>query len=246
MTYHRKLFWAVALFSLLLGAGGPAFGQALQNPKFPANANGRVMASEFQRWALQSQTGFSSSGSQTVTLNSCYIKVGTAYEQFYPIAVNVPLYITDGTNTETVTPTAVTQPSLVTGPSTISPYSCSFTATFANAHANAGFEISSGDSGIEEAINYAIGHGISVVALDPSSNATNTQLTAALVYPQVTIEDLRGPQVQYWNPQYLFALRPRLPLQPASVQPPLVAPARTRFATARQSEPGRTSPFISA
>ena len=97
-----------AVFTTLLLVTGLAFGQATGNPKFPANANGAVMADEFGKWAFQSQTGISS-GAQTVTLNGCYIKVGTSYEQFYPIAVNVPLYITDGTNSEAITPTAVTR-----------------------------------------------------------------------------------------------------------------------------------------
>jgi hypothetical protein len=54
-----------------------SFGQAIANPNFPANANGRVMVSELSKWQFQSQTGISS-GAQTVTLNGCYIKVGTA------------------------------------------------------------------------------------------------------------------------------------------------------------------------
>src|ERR1700691_658043 len=107
--------------AVLILASVAAFCQAFSNPKYPANANGRVMADEFGRWQLQSQTGISS-GAQTVTLNGCYVKVGTAYEEVYPIATNTPLLISDGTNSETVTPTAVTQPSLVTGPSTVSAY----------------------------------------------------------------------------------------------------------------------------
>jgi len=177
----------------------------------PANANGAVMADEFGKWAFQSQTGISS-GAQTVTLNGCYIKVGTGYEEFYPIAVNVPLYITDGTNSEAVTPTSVTQPTVVTGPSTVSPYNCTFTATFANTHSNPGFSVSSNDGGLEEAMNYAMAKGIGDVVIESTSQITNAQLTAALVYPGVQLVDLRAPAgpgatatswsgVQYWNPQ---------------------------------------------
>lgn len=179
---------------------GMLYGQATANPKFPANANGRVMVTEFQKWAFQSQVGVSS-GAQTVTLNGCYVKVGTAYELFYPIAVNVPLLITDPTGgSETVTPTAVSQPTLVTGPSTISPYNCTFTATFANAHTTPGFYVSSGDAGLEEAINYAAGLPASgIVSLTSDSGITNTMITAAVPYQTVTLEDLRTPQLQYWN-----------------------------------------------
>ncbi len=191
---------AVAVFSTLLVLASLAFGQATANPKFPANANGAVMADEFGKWAFQSQTGISS-GAQTVTLNGCYIKVGTSYEQFYPIAVNVPLYITDGTNSEAVTPTSVTQPTVVTGPSTVSPYNCTFTATFANSHPNPGFYVSSNDGGLEEAMNYALGKGIGPVVIESTSGITNAQLVAALPYPQVQLVDYRGPSLQYWNPQ---------------------------------------------
>jgi hypothetical protein len=185
---------------LLALASVMALGQATANPKFPANANGAVMADEFGKWAFQSQAGISS-GAQTVTLNGCYIKVGTSYEQFYPIAVNVPLYITDGANSEAVTPTSVTSPTQVTGPSTVSPYNCSFTATFSNTHLNPGFSVSSNDGGLEEAMNYAIAKGIGPVVIDSTSGITNTQLTAALPYPQVQLVDYRGPNVQFWNPQ---------------------------------------------
>lgn len=181
--------------------------QSIGNPNFAANANGRVMASEFGKWAFQSQSGISS-GAQTVTLNGCYIRPGTGQIgtasplTFYPIAVNVPLLIQDGTtNSETVTPTAVTQPTQSTGPSTISPVTCTFTATFVNSHLNAGFGVSSADGGLEEAINFALAKGIGPVVIDPTAGITNTMLTAALVYPGVQIEDLRGPSIQYWNPQ---------------------------------------------
>jgi hypothetical protein len=195
----KSLKTAVVTTLLLALATVTAFGQATANPKFAANANGAVMADEFGKWAFQSQAGISS-GAQTVTLNSCYIKVGTSYEQFYPIAVNVPLYITDGANSEAVTPTAVTSPTQVTGPSTVSPYNCSFTATFANSHLNPGFYVSSNDGGLEEAMNYAIAKGIGDVVIESTSGITNAQITAALPYSTVQIVDLRGPSVQYWNP----------------------------------------------
>ena len=95
----KSLKIAVVAPLILALASALSFGQATANPQFPANANGAVMADEFGKWAFLSQTGISS-GAQTVTLNGCYIKVGTGYQQFYPIAVNVPLYITDGANSE--------------------------------------------------------------------------------------------------------------------------------------------------
>lgn len=207
----KSRFTTVFATLTLLLATAAAFGQALSNPKYPANANGRVMADEFGRWQLQSQTGISS-GAQAVTLNACYVKVGTAYEEFYPIATNTPLLITDGANTETVTPTAVTLPTPNVGPSTISPYNCSFTATFANSHVNPGFSISAADNGLEAGINYALAKGIGTVTIEQSSYITNTMLSTAQVYPQVQIEDLRATSANstnglvYWNPQPTSAL----------------------------------------
>lgn len=196
----KSRFTTLFTTAVLLLASVAAFGQAYSNAKFAAYANGRVMADEFGRWALQSQTGISS-GAQTVTLNGCYVKVGTSYEQWYPIGTNTPLLISDGANSETVTPTSVTQPTVVTGPSTVSPYNCTFTATFANSHLNPGFGVSAGDNGLEAAINYALAKGYGVVTVEQSSAITNTMLTAAQVYPTVQIEDLRSGQLQYWNPQ---------------------------------------------
>ena len=161
----KSLKIAVVAPLILALASALSFGQATANPQFPANANGAVMADEFGKWAFLSQTGISS-GAQTVTLNGCYIKVGTGYQQFYPIAVNVPLYITDGANSESVTPTSVTLPTVVTGPSTVSPYNCTFTATFANSHTNPGFSVSSNDGGLEEAMNYAMAKGIGPVVIE--------------------------------------------------------------------------------
>ena len=83
----------------------------------------------------------------------------------------------------------------------MSPYSCTFTATFANSHSSAGFYVSSNDGGLEEAMNYAIGKGIGPVVIDSTSQITNAMLTAALPYPQVQLVDYRGPNAQYWNPQ---------------------------------------------
>ena len=186
--------------STILLLAAVAFGQAYQNPKFAVNTGGAVMADEFGKWQFQSQTGISS-GAQTVTLNGCYVKVGTGYEEFYPIGTNTPLLITDGTNTETVTPTAVTLPTVVTGPSTVSPYNCTFTATFANSHSNPGFGVSAADGGLEAAINYAIAKGIGPVVMESTSQITNTELSTAQVYPTVQLVDYRGPFVQYWNPE---------------------------------------------
>ena len=192
----KKLLCSIAL--LVLGLTSLSFGQAIANPNFPLNANGKVMASEFGKWAFQSLTTITS-GAQTVTLNGCYIKVGTAATQFYPIVPSQSLLINDGSNTETVTVTSVTQPVQTPGVSTVNPYACTFTATFANAH-QAGFNISSNDGGVYEAASYAQSKGFGTVLVDSTANMTVAQI-AALTPLNVTLEDVTGPQTEYFNVQ---------------------------------------------
>ena len=192
----KKLLCSIAL--LVLGLTSLSFGQAVANPNFPLNANGKIMASEFGKWAFQSLTTITS-GAQTVTLNGCYIKVGTAATQFYPIVPSQSLLINDGSNTETVTVTSVTQPVQTPGVSTVNPYSCTFTATFANAH-QAGFNISSNDGGVYEAASYAQSKGFGTVLVDSTANMTVAQI-AALTPLNVTLEDVTGPQTEYFNVQ---------------------------------------------
>ena len=177
------------------------------NPAFPNNVGGAYIASEYGKWQVQSLTTSTSTGAYSMTLNPCYVSVGTGNKKIFPFAVNVPVTVIDGTSTETVTPTAVSVPSPAVGPSTgPNPYSCSFTATFTYAHYSGVF-IVSGDSGLEEAINDALvtgggggAAGAGPVVLDSNWGGTTSTLTSALVYPKVQIVDYRQPGVQYWNP----------------------------------------------
>jgi hypothetical protein len=114
----------------------------------------------------------------------------------------------------------------------VSPYNCTFTATFANTHSNPGFGVSAEDNGLEAAINYAIAKGIGVVTIDSTSQITNAMLTAAQVYPTVHIEDLRSGYLQYCNPQPTSAATSSTGA-PAVRVAGATSPARTRFVTAR-------------
>ena len=192
----KRLVSAIAL--LLLGLSS-LFAQEIANPNFPANANGRVMASEFGKYAFQSLTTVTAAA-QTVTLNGCYIKAGTGNTVFYPFVPNLSVYITDGANSEAVTVTSVTQPTPVTGVSTVNPYSCTFTATFANAH-QAGFTVSTNDGGLFEAMNYAASKGIGEVDIDQTSQITDAQIIATTVLPTVQIVNLEAGHQPYWNPE---------------------------------------------
>lgn len=184
----------VTLFALL--AVCLSFAQG-NNPQFANNANGRIMVSEYGKWSLQAGNSVAVGAGTMILSPSCYVKVGTGNRQIFPLNTNVPVTVVDGANTENVTITAISLPAANTA-STINPFACSFTATFANAH-NAGVSIISNDGGLEEAINDAVALGSGVVTVDASAGISNTQMTAAAPFANVSIEDLRNPQVQYWN-----------------------------------------------
>ena len=174
-----------------------SFGFA-QNPNYPNNLAGRVIVSEYSKWSVQNLSA-TAVGAATMTLNNCYVSVGTGNRKIFPFAVNVPVTIIDGSLTENVTPTSILAPSAATGPSAgPNPFQCSFTATMANAH-NSGVIIVSNDGGLEEAINDAILLSVATVTIDPSANVTAAMLAAALPYPAVQIEDLRTSPITYWN-----------------------------------------------
>jgi len=191
----RKLALVLALLGGLVAGIVPALAQ---NPNYPSAAAGRVMASEYSKWSVHALNAVAV-GSAQMLVDNCYVSVGTENRKVFPFAINVPVTIIDGANTENVTPTAILAPTVATGPSTgPNPFQCGFTATFANAH-TAQVSVASNDGGLEEAINDAIARNIGIVTLDPTSQISATQMAAALVYPAVQIEDLRNPGVTYWN-----------------------------------------------
>lgn len=195
----RKLALVVTLLGGLV-AGIPALAQS-SNPSFPANSSGRVIVSQYANWNVQSLNSVTA-GAQTMTLNNCYpISFGTGNRRIFPFAVNVPVTILDGSSTETaLAVTSVVTPVAPVGTSASgNPYNCSFTATFANLH-NAGVSIISGDGGLEEAINDALAQNIGIVVIDSTATITPATMAAAVVYPQIQVEDLRNPSFQYWNP----------------------------------------------
>src|ERR1700690_637409 len=127
--------------------------QLFQGP--PPVIAGKYIASAYAGWSVQSVNSVAA-GAGTMTLSNCYPKMGQNENPrpIFPFATNVPVTIVDGTNTETaLTVTSVTAPSANTA-SSINPYSCSISATFANAH-NGGVTIISGDNGFAEAVNDA-------------------------------------------------------------------------------------------
>jgi len=195
----------VLLFTLL--AGAIAFAQVglggQQIAQQAAASGGEFFASAYAAWRVQS-TNSVSAGSNTMALNNCFPQMGNTNKITSGFFLSGPagfpqVIIIDGSNTETVTITGVTAPSL-NSPSSVNAYNCGFTATFANAH-TAGVAITSGDAGLVEAADDLLNtypNG-GVVNLDGAWPGTNSMITSAAPSPLYTIQDERGPQIQFWN-----------------------------------------------
>ena len=112
----------------------------------------------------------------------CTINAGRA-GSFMPFATNAPVKVTDGVNTETVTPSAVTYNGTT----------CSITATFSHAYA-AGAKVSSGTAGLQEAINDTPSTGS--VWVTPGSGVTSAFILAAAGNANVGIRDVSGAAEQ--------------------------------------------------
>lgn len=180
-----KNFLKVLLIASALSAF--AFGQGLTAYQI----GGTAIASQFGTWRVLSTTPVAAAGAATITVN-----VGTLTlpggPGFQPFNNNAPIYINDGSASETVTPSA----------ETCSGGSCSITATFANAHPGS-FWVSSGTGGLDEAIYWmhTTGGGSGLVTVTPDfSISGSSTITSAIGYSGVQVVDQRSPLVIYgWN-----------------------------------------------
>lgn len=104
------------------------------------------------------QVSPSAVGAATITL--AFGQFGlTDGTNFAPLNVNAPIIVGVGSNAETVTPTAVSNPTPgIYGSATI-------TATFANTHGS-GDTVSSGTFGLQEAVNFSVSRGSGTVIVD--------------------------------------------------------------------------------
>jgi hypothetical protein len=137
--------------------------------------------------ALQVINGPAVTGSGTLTL--VYGTFSTADgTQVTPLNTNAPITVGGNSNTETVTPSAVSASTpLIYGTATV-------TATFTYVHGN-GDSIRSGTCGLQEALNAASGFGGGEVIVDAGwvkLGGTQAMLDAATVPAGVTIQDNRG------------------------------------------------------
>jgi hypothetical protein len=184
----------------------PVLGNAPRAAALPSllcQVGGKFYASGYGSWKLVAggspNTG---TGSQTLTIvpganGSCLPTAadGTVIPnalQNGSGSLYTPIIVGQGTaNQETVTPTAV---SLAAAP-------CTITASFSYTH-GPGDVIVTGDAGLDEAINsmpVASGSG-GVVVVDNLLGATDAEITAANLYPGVTVEDIRNGGPVFWTP----------------------------------------------
>ena len=136
------------------------------------------------------------SGSQTVTVSFGVTTAGDG-TVFAPLSLLAPVSVGAGTDIETVTPTAVS----CSSPQVYD--SCTFTATFANAHGR-GEPVASASYGLQEALDVSWAGGGGVISIDQpwkSAGGTNATIQAAVIAPFTTIADNRQGPTTYWYPQ---------------------------------------------
>ena len=138
--------------------------------------------------ALRITTGNTAAGSASVTLalGQTTLSDGT---NLSPLNINAPITVGDGSNAETVTPSAVS----VSTPGIYN--SSTVTATFSNIHG--GDSISSGTCGLQEAINAAAAAGGGTVVIDGDwwANGGTLAIVQAAVVPQIAQASLATPTV---------------------------------------------------
>lgn len=140
--------------------------------------------------------GTTATGSGTIILAYGVVTAGDG-TQFMPLSITAPIIVGGPTNSETVTPSAVSC-------ATPSQYStCAVTATFANVHGR-GEPVTSGTVGLQEAINIEgniAGGGGGDISVDPfwaAAGGTTAMLKAASVFSAVQILDTRSTAQSFW------------------------------------------------
>lgn len=203
---HRSL-----VCTLILGLALALTSAFAQNQYYaPAEVGGGQDVQQFAQWSAHTTNAVGATGSQSVTLDNCYIPLGTQQQNYFPLAVGVSVKVLDAAGgSETVVITAVSAPAVAFG--SASPgATCGFTGSFANTHP-LGVKVISGDAGLGEAVTIlkSFGGRIYVTSL---SGVTTAQITALTVGAyNVSIEDgsganANGPQLYSWNgTNYVFA-----------------------------------------
>lgn len=196
---HRSL-----VCTLILGLALALTSAFAQNQYYaPAEVGGGQDVQQFAQWSAHTTNAVGATGSQSVTLDNCYIPLGTQQQNYFPLAVGVSVKVLDAAGgSETVVITAVSAPAVAFG--SASPgATCGFTGSFANTHP-LGVKVISGDAGLGEAVTIlkSFGGRIYVTSLSGVTTAQITGLTVGAY--NVSIEDgsganANGPQLYSWN-----------------------------------------------
>lgn len=164
-----------------------------------------------QSGPLLVQTGNSATGASSITVQFAYTILGDG-TRLFPLSTMAPItFLNSASGTsETITPTGTSNCNFDAGYGT-----CTVSATFGFVHGS-GEQISSGSFGLQEAINAAHGAGFGaprsggVVLVDGgwvSLGGTNTTITSAIAWSNVTLQDNRnGGQLWGIQPTTLTSL----------------------------------------
>lgn len=195
----KKKFYATALIGLLALSGAVAmYGQNPFGTNMPATlSSGDIaFARAFSFWqggsGVMVTQGNGATGASTLTVAQCQITVGGGVP-VSPFNTNAPITVLDGTNNETVTPTAVSPVNVGNG--------CQITASFTYVHGT-GAMIISGTYGLQEAINFihtSQNGGIVIVSSNFPGSVSMITGAAGFVDTQIQWNHSGYPQYYVWN-----------------------------------------------
>jgi len=174
----QRLLRAVVLICLTMIAPLAGFAQTSSLSK----AAGRYVAGAYQGITNSVIGGPYSTGTVSIELAHPWIETPDG-RTIYPYSTSLPVTIFNSSGSETLTPSAVTSCSAN------SPTPCTITVSASNVHGQGDY-VMSGTGGLYEAAFDANANGGGNVVVDPSSNATATNVSnARALYANVGVED---------------------------------------------------------
>lgn len=201
MKLFRKSSAVTAIYlalTLLLGGSSLNLAPVAEAQSISSQVGSNFYASNFL-WSMLSDSSVAA-GAATVTFYTAEVTLKDG-RRFIPFSTLARLTVMDGTNSETVTVSAVSG----CNSGSIAD-SCQVTATFANAHGKGvyygNFGQTSASFGLDEAALAANNFGGGTVALDQSFGGTDATIIASpwlASYPRVLVADGSGPSVGFWR-----------------------------------------------
>ena len=180
MTRKKVLALFTLFILIVVGAVLALHTKAQSGPSILSRVAGVYNSQAYLDWGATIVTGNTATGSQTIVICPWYVTLrdGRVIQPFAAAnAVFAPISVDRGASNEVVTPTATAQVASPIG----TPQVCAnVTASFSNTHAASGaggaFNVTTGDLGIQEAINDASlnGGGLVYWEADTGSVTLNT------------------------------------------------------------------------